>query len=199
MGHLLALSAVLLGMDVGAETAGVRARYSEITKLVTTGTAKEVRLYAPDDPASNEWAIVGPKASSRRSFEESDFRARVYIYQSRVVEVILETHSGSGDWTLEESYYFYPDCATAFYLASLLTFQGYDVERQRELPPGPYVVERRRYFDEKGREFRTLQKAFVQSTQAEIPARTLRLNIPEEAYRSCSALPFGKQLAKLLK
>src|SRR5258708_32851895 len=72
MGHLLALSAVLLGMDVGAETAGVRARYSEITKLVTTGTAKEVRLYAPDDPASNEWAIVGPKASSRRSLEGSD-------------------------------------------------------------------------------------------------------------------------------
>jgi hypothetical protein len=185
------LSLVFLLADVTAQ-AGVeeiRALYQEINALTQGNAGKQVSLYAASEQDRIEWRTV-VSGIEQGEFNKSDFRAQVYLHENKIVKARIETTSASGDWKLTEEYYFYKNGRTAFYFRSLLTFQGYDFEHDRDLPPGPYIVEERRYYDEAGKQIRHLENAFVQATKKEVPVKYIRTNLPVELYQNTKSLPF---------
>src|SRR6266704_2282744 len=157
---LVALTACFIVANALAGVEDVRALYQEINSLVRSNVARRVSVYATGQGEQLRWHVVAEHAAQEQS-NKSDYRAQVYLHEDRVVKAQLETNSQSGDWRFTEEYYFYKNGRTAFYFRSLVTFQGYDFEHDRELPAGPYVVEERRYYDESGKEIRHLHKAFV--------------------------------------
>jgi hypothetical protein len=184
-----ALTACLMVADVFAGVEDVRALYKQINSLVESKVARLVSTYATGQGERLQWRTVATRADQGQ-FEKSDYRAQVYLDQDRVIKAQLKTNSQSGDWTFTEDYYFYKNGRTAFYFRSLLTFQGYDVEHDKELPPGPYIVEVRHYYDESGKEIRRLEKAFIQATKKELPVKYVRADLPIEIYADVTLLPF---------
>ncbi len=176
----------------------IRALYKETNNLIQRKAVKEIYLY----PGSSGriWKRTNP-ATPGEDFKQSDFKAKAYLLNSRLLKIVLETKSQSGDWSVEEEYYFYPDGRTAFYFQRLVTFQGYDTDKDRELPPGPYIVEKRVYYDRQGKEEKSLSKAFVSSTKEPIAERYVRANLPISMYPDSKSLPFYSELqrAKQLK
>lgn len=189
------LALLLAGLTAEAGVTEVKTLYQEINALIERKATTEVALYADERRDGVEWRTVVGRAD-RDGFDQSYFRARVHLREARILKARLETTSPSGDWALTEDYYFRGNGRTAFYFQSLVTFQGYDYEHDRELPPGPYVVEERRYFDETGREIRHLQKAFVQQTGRELPVKYIRADLPVELFQDTRSLPFHRALSR---
>ena len=110
-----------------------------------------------------------------------------------IVKVIFIIESPGGDWVNISEYYFYKESMTAFKFETHKTFQGYDFDRNRELPSGPYVVETRRYYDKAGKEIRFIRKAFIESSKKEVPVKYIR-HIDFTIYKNISMLPFINHL-----
>jgi hypothetical protein len=181
---------LLAGVAALAGVAEIRTIYHEINTLVESKAAKRVSVYAAGVQGRVEWRTVTTRIE-QDEFDKSDWRAQVYLHENKVVKVQFDTTSQSGDWKLTEEYYFYKNGRTAFYLQTLLTFQGYDYEHDRELPPGPYVAEERVYFDEGGRKIRRLFKAFVQKTEERVDGSYLATGpMGREILPNIAALPF---------
>jgi hypothetical protein len=185
----LVLSLVIV--EASAGIAEVRALYQQINASLQTKPTRQVLLFAFGEPGKYQWRSVGEKGG-QEEFKKSDYRAQAYFQGDRLVKAVLETKSQSGDWKFTEEYYFYDSGKTAFYFRSLITFQGYDFDHDKELPAGPYAVEDRRYFDETGKPIRHLEKAFVQATKQEVPVKYIRANLPIEVYPDVRSLPFDR-------
>jgi len=183
---------VFLLADVAA-LAGVteiRTIYQEINSLIESKAAKLVSVYAADVAGGVGWRAVAG-AADQNAFDKSDWRAQVYLHERKIIKAQIESTSESGDWKLTEEYYFYKNDQTAFYFQTLLTFQGYDYEHDRELPPGPYVVEKRVYFDEDGKELRKLLRAFVRKSGKNIDGKYLATGpMRGEIFPKAAVLPF---------
>jgi len=183
----VSLVSLLAGYPALAGVADIRSMYQEINALVESKTAKPVSVFLQDGVG---WRLVTTRAE-QDEFDKNDFRARVYLHENKVVKAQLETTSQSGDWKLTDEYYFYKSGRTAFFFRTLLTFQGYDAEHDRELPPGPYVVEERVYFDDGGERLRRLIKAYVQKGGKSIDRKYLATGpMRGEIFPNVVALPF---------
>lgn len=185
----VSLAFLVVGFTAQAGTEDIRSLYREINVLIQNKAVKQVSVYASGEQDNIEWRVAAAGVE-QEEFNKSDFRAQVYLHDNKIVKAQIETTSASGDWKLTEEYYFYRNDQTAFYFKSLVTFQGYDYEHDRDLPPGPYVMEERRYYDKAGKQMRHLEKAFVQATNEEIPVKYVRGNLPVDLYRNNKSLPF---------
>lgn len=189
-----ALVAILVLPLAKAESSGVadiRALYARTNNLIERRVVVQISLDAVTTASGVSWQTKGKRG---RDESNGDLRANVYVLKGRIVKARVETSSQSGDWKLSEEYYFFENGQTAFYFKSLLTFQGYDYEHDRDLPPGPYVVEERIYYGESGREIKHLERAFVQQTKQELSVKYVRANLPTEFYPNAKALPFYKSV-----
>lgn len=192
------LSLLLAGFTTQAGVAEIKALYENVNELIGKKATRDVSLYAADRQDHLEWVAVSGRAD-QEEFDRSDFRARAYLRDARVLKARIETTSASGDWSLTEDYYFHGNGRTAFYFRSLVTFQGYDYEHDRPLPEGPYIVEERRYYDEAGRKIRRLEKAFIEKTRQDVPARYIRANLPAEFFPDVKSLPFHAALSRVIR
>jgi hypothetical protein len=195
--HVLILGSVLFLLFAGGTAhAGVdeiKLIYQTINTRIVDKRETPISLYVDDNQGKEEWQRVVTQAN-QVVFDRSDFRAQVYSHEGKTVKAQIETTSESGDWKLTEEYYFYSNGRVAFYFHSLVTFQAFDYEHDQELPEGPYVVEKRFYFNEKGEPIRHLEKAFLQRTKKEVPVKYIRAELPVELYRDVKSLPFYKQI-----
>jgi hypothetical protein len=169
----------------------VRALYKSTNKKIARGHTVEVQFAAtPDQYARNVWTMP----SSKKDFLESACRAVAYIEgKAAIIKVSVDVKSDSGDWSSHREYYFRRDGRTAFIYEKYSTFQAYDFVSQKELPEGPYTVEKRRYFDALGNQIRALDKAFVESTKQPVQARFVHV-VDLDSYRGVQNLPFYKKL-----
>lgn len=188
--------AVILFLACDIAQAGVdeiKVLYQKTNERIKKNIEKPLSLYANDKRGNIEWRRVLSRADSD-AFDKSDFRTHVYLHNGKVVKAEIETTSESGDWKLTEEYYFYTNEHVAFYFQSLVTYQAFDYEHDQELPEGPYVLEKRFYYNEGGKNIRSLEKAFVQQTQKDIPVKYVRAELPIKLYQDVKSLPFYKAI-----
>lgn len=181
---------ILASITLFAGVVEIRTRYHEVNALIESKAAKLISVYAIDAEKGVRWRAVAG-AVDQSAFDKSDWRANVYLREGKIIKARIESTSESGDWQLTEEYYFYKNGYTAFYFQTLVTFQGYDYEHDRELPPGPYVAEKRVYFDESGKEIKRLLKAFARKSGETIDGKYLATGpMQGEILREVATLPF---------
>ncbi len=163
----------------------IRGLYAEINKTIEEGSAKEVILHL----TSKGWKKFAK--AKIKSDEDLDLieSAKVYLMNGRPLKSIMTVASPSGDWESTSDYYFYENEKTAFIFESYLTYQGYNFDKEEDLPPGPYVIEKRVYFNEKGQEIKSITKSFIKSSKKEIPLKYLKKN-QFDIYTDVKSLPF---------
>lgn len=168
----------------------IRSLYVNINKLIREGKTQEFLFYL----TSSGWKKIEViKDLNSRNEVDLNEHAKVYIYQNKLIKAVIIISTPSGDWQNTAEYYFYENGKTAFIFESHLTFHGYNFEKDENLPPGPYVIEKRIYFSKDGKKIRSLVKSFVKSTKEEVPIKFLR-QIEFEIYPDIKSLPFRSLL-----
>lgn len=175
----------------------IRAVCHRINKTIEMNKAKEILFYTDGDGyVENKWNKV-KNVEERLLFDKSFFRAKVYLYSGKIVKSIIVIDSQVGDWTNIKEYYFYENGSIAFVFERHVTSQAHNTETGEELPQGPYILEKRTYFDEKGRKIKSIEKAVISSTNREIPVKFVRqIDLGDDLYLNSSLLPFSKMLEK---
>ena len=186
MSVLLCFYMVLAGRPVFADQVEkIRSLYTDVNKIIERGAAKETYFQL----GSKGWeksARTSAKSNSDSDLTES---AKVYMINRKLLKTTMLVTSPSGDWVSTSDYYFYENGKTAFIFESYLTYQGYDFDKGEDLPPGPYIIEKRLYFNENGQEVKSLTKSFIKSSKKEIPIKYLKKN-QFDIYSDTKSLPF---------
>lgn len=165
----------------------IKTLYHQTNITLAERKAQEMLIHTgPPDygPGSNEnkkekWYKIG-HSEDMKVFEGSDYKAKVYFQNNKVIKVIIVS-IGEG-WNDSVEYYFYPGGTTAFVFERLKTMQGYNTDKEEPLPPGPYIVEWRTYFDKTGKIIKELKKAFYESNNEDIPLKYVRTSIMNYGY-----------------
>lgn len=173
----------------------IRTLYYRINKLIKENKINEILFYTDGDGyIEGKWHKV-KNIREKHLFEKSFFRAKVYLYGVNTVKFVMIIDSQVGDWTNSKEYYFYDNGKTAFVFEKHVTSQAHNVETGEDLPPGPYILERRRYFNEVGEEIKLLEKAFISDSNKEIAVKFIRqIDFGVEIYKDVSSLPMSKML-----
>lgn len=176
------------------EITAIRVLYAAANRAIDEGKTQEVLLYTTKDGWQK---ATNPKISRFDNIDRESLFERAYVYtqQGRVIKTIMMTETPSGDWQNSREYFFYDNGKTAFIFEKHLTFLGYDYDTQKPLPKGPYVIEKRIYFDANGKEIRRLEKAFVSKSN-----RVVRIQYLQQAdidfYQDTASFPFHELLLK---
>ncbi|HAS54018.1 MAG TPA: hypothetical protein DCS42_07760 [Nitrospiraceae bacterium] len=172
----------------------IRDIYAAVNKTIEEKKAQVILFYTSDkgwkeakDPEQKEFKDIDEMDAFERNY--------VYLHDGRIIKVRMALETPSGDWMLVRDYYFYDNGRTAFVFDDLATFQGY-VPDHDEIE-GPYVVEKRVYFDAKGKQVKALKKAFVKATGQEISAEHVRqVGEDVEVLAEMRAFAFYRMLRK---
>ncbi len=174
----------------------VRALYQQTNKLIAAGIVHEILVhtgppsYGRSSPSAQViWRrVTNPR--ERKDFDESDYKARVYVLNGKVVKAVILIISEGWNDTIE--HYFYNDGNVAFVFERLSTLHGYDTEKHVSLPPGPYIVERRTYFENDGQIGLEKSTSFFESSKQPIPLSYVRTSVMMYGsyYLSSQSLPF---------
>jgi hypothetical protein len=169
----------------------VRALFAAVNEAERSGEGTS-RVHLVTDGAGyekKEWKRVPSAAATSQSL----IKAEVLRIDRRVRKAVIYLSSPSGDWANTTEYFFYEGGGTAFRFETHVTYRGYDFEHDRDLPPGPYVIEQRDYFATNGDVVRSLTKAFRKvSLEAIRLADLQRIETPR--YRAVKDLPFAALL-----
>lgn len=174
--------------DAANEVAAIRALYAAANKTIDESKTQEVLYYT----AKDGWKkAVNPKVSRFDDVDrESLFeKAYVYVQQGRVIKSVMVTVTPSGDWQNSREYYFYDNGKTAFVFEKHLTFLGYDYDTKKPLPNGPFIIEKRIYFDANGKEIRRLEKASASKSRQEVAIQYLK-QADLDLYKDIASFPF---------
>ena len=131
--------------------------------------------------------------SARASAEHGYFLATVYSLHDAPAKAVFRIGSPSGDWQNTTEYYFYSNGTTAFRFERHVTYLGSADDENNGAQSGPYVVEKRTYFDDQGSMVRDGVRAFVESTKRDISPKHVQ-QIDIESYARVSDLPFARQI-----
>jgi hypothetical protein len=165
----------------------IRDIYSSTNDIVNANKAKTLWFYT----AEKGWIRAKDEEETDVDEIHDIFEtAAVYYYDGRIIKTVITILTPSGDWVGHQEYYFYKDDNTAFIFEELRTFQGYNFDKYEDLPPGPYVIEKRIYFSKKNQIIRSLEKAFVLSSKKDVPIKYLR-QLDFDLYKSVQSLPFS--------
>lgn len=184
--HLLA-PPILAAATVN-ESKNIKSLYVQTNKIIEEGKIKKFFYYNTN---SNWRTAINPKTIGFKDVGEDSMleQAHVYLHQDRALKVTMLIDTPSGDWANKREYYFYDSGKIAFLFESHFTFLGHNFETQKPLPKGPYIIERRVYFDTSGKEIRRLEKAFVSKSKEAVPVHFLQ-QIDSEIYTDVNRLPF---------
>jgi hypothetical protein len=196
--------AILLALLCGAARASspsprsqaierIRRLYSEVNESIRLGRAKESVFFTDGTSYSERRWKEATSDAARATSERSHFLATVYSVRGAPAKAVFRIRSPSGDWQNTTEYYFYSNGATAFRFERHFTYLGLEGDEDKGAQSGPYVVERRRYFDYEGRIVRDVVRASVESTKREV-SPTIIQQIDTESYSRASDLPFAHQI-----
>jgi hypothetical protein len=170
------------GADAAVER--IRALYAEVNEAIAQGRAERTVYATFPRKAAPVWRRLGAKEQPPPVPDDASREvATVERLAGAVRKVTVQADTPSGDWTNTTEHYFRPDGTIAFRFERHATFLGPGD------PEGPYVVERRTYVDEAGRTVRTIVRAFVRASGAEVPLAQVQ-QIDVDAYRRVADLPF---------
>ncbi len=96
----LTMAIIVLLLVSGSAVAAIdeiKALYKETNDLIQRKAVKEIYLYP--DSSGRIWNKTSPTAPAE-DFKQSDFRAKAYLQDSRLLKAVLETKSQSGDWNV---------------------------------------------------------------------------------------------------
>ncbi len=183
---LLLNSAVVLADDVK----NIRNLYKNIDSLIKEDKSQKALVYLELLEATNGsvWKRVKDSVS-KQQFNKSTIKNEVFIYNKKIIKIRQITESKSGDWEDNRELYFRENGRVAFVFQKLITFQAYDPTQEKSFPPGPYILEKRAYYDQNGDEIKLFVRAYVSSTKKDIPVQSVhQINLKE--YKSIQELPF---------
>lgn len=194
-GFLGCLILLLLTLNVSAGNSDsieyIRKIYSDTNDIIKSRKVKEVSYYLSD----KGWEVRTKEGDSgNNDAVDLQEEAKSYQYGNSVIKAVLNTASPSGDWRSTVEYYFYDNARTAFIFQTFETFSGYNVDEDKELPEGPYIIENRIYLNKEGRVIKQLKKAFIASSKKDIPIKYLRQVDLDIVYKGVADLPFGSLL-----
>lgn len=152
--------------------AEIRKLHTQTNKVVDEHLARHSVYYLSSEGWKKASIGVGNLHSdidTKAPIEKYD----VFIHDRHVVKATFNIETSSGDWSNRKEYYYYPNGKTAFVLEQHLTFNGYDFEKQLTLPNGPFLIEMRYYFDEKGTLIKQLKSAFTVRRKKKVDERFL--------------------------
>jgi hypothetical protein len=176
-----------LSASTADEIEDIKSLYAQTNKEINEGNSKETLFYN----AKTGWKMASsPKATKFSDIPEDSMleQIRVYSHQKHVIKATVFIDTPSGDWANKREYYFYGTGKTAFLFETHFTFLGSDYETQKPLPKGPYIIERRIYFNSNGHEIRRLEKAFTSKTKQPVPVRFLH-QIDPVIYTDVNRIP----------
>jgi len=188
---LLFMSPVL-SASTADEIENIKSLYTQTNKAIYEGNSKETLFYN----AKTGWKMASSSKATKFSDVAEDSmleQIRVYIHQKHVIKATVFIDTPSGDWANKREYYFYGSGKTAFLFETHFTFLGSNYETQKPLPQGPYIIERRIYFDVAGKEIRKVEKAFTSKAKQPVPVRFLQ-QVDPVIYTDVNHLPITSLL-----
>ncbi len=177
------------GLSFADEIEKIKSLYADINKIIDSGATKEMLL----ELTSKGWEKSGKISTKLEGDLDLMENAKAYLMNGRLLKSIIIRASPSGDWESISDYYFYENGKTAFIFESYLTYQGFDFDKGEDLSPGPYIIEKRIYLNDKGQEIKILKKSFIKSSKKEVQVKYLKKN-EFDIYADAKSLPFYKLL-----
>ena len=169
------------------EIENIKSLYAQTNKAIEEGETKQLFYYNTSGgwKTTTDLKTIGFKdVGDDRLLEQ----AHIFLHHDHVLKALMYIDTPSGDWANKREYYFFDSGKTAFLFETHFTFLGHDFETQKPLPKGPYIVERRIYFDSNGKEIRRLEKAFTSKSKKSVPVRFLQ-QIDSVYYADVNHLP----------
>lgn len=171
------------------EVKNIRALYSRATDLVEAGKTQAVALRSEagaDGYEVKRWHL----ADDKQPYEPGAYEAIVFVLDRKAVKTRVVVESLSGDWADVVEYYYYPTGGLAFVFEGNTTYNGYVLEgREKKAPSGPFVVEKRTYLSESGKQIRALRKAYLRESGRAVPLSQVQ-DVNFAGYGSVCSLPF---------
>lgn len=176
------------------EIKNIKNLYQNINRSIKEQKSQKILVYLEllEQAKDGIWKRV-KNSDSRQQFSKSIIKNELFIQNKKIIKIVQKTESKSGDWEDIHEFYFYENGKTAFIFQKLITFQAYDPTQEKSFSQGPYVLEKRQYFNLKGEEIKLLLQAYASSTKKEIPVKSVH-QIDLEEYKSIQELPFLKLL-----
>ncbi len=171
--------------------------YAKANKIIKSNNIKLLKLYneSVDIDNTTQWKIV-TNGSTINKYNKSNATAIVFINNNTIIKSSININSESGDWKYYVEYIFYNNGCTAFILEKLITYQAFDTDNGINLPKGPYVIEKRYYINEKGKNIKTISKAYNQNNNKAVNEKYIK-QIDISLYKSITKLPYYKVLQGL--
>lgn len=166
--------------------------YAKVNDIIKSNNVERLSLYneAADIDNNTQWETV-IDARSRDIYNISIATAMVFIYNNKIIKTTMNIRSDSGDWKYYVEYVFHNNGNTAFIFEKLITYQGFDYDSGVSLPKGPYILEKRYYFNENGRNIQTISKAYNQNNNKPVNINYIK-QFDVSLYKSISKLPYYK-------
>ncbi len=173
----------------------IRKLYADVNEAIRADRARQSVFYTDGEGyAARQWKRVTTK-EEREAANRSHFVATVHFLEGAVAKVTFRIGSPSGDWENTTEYYFYPDGRAAFRFESHFTHLGPDADVNGHPASGPYLIEKRRYFDPQAHVVYDLDRAIVVSTGRQVALSEVQ-HADVDTYASVSELPFCRQLRR---
>lgn len=189
MGKKLFLFVVLLlisSITFADEIKDSKILYENINRITQEKKSNKILCYV-EDVKNNVWKRV-KDADSKQKFNQSLIKNEVFIHNKKVIKIVEIIESKSGDWENLREFYFRKNGKVAFVFQKIVTFQAYDYIHQETLPPGPYILEKRKYYDLNGKEIKALLKAYISTTKNQISPDFVH-EIDLDEYKSIQEFP----------
>jgi hypothetical protein len=139
----------------------------------------------------NKWTIVKDD-KDKLNYDKSLFKAAVYLKKNKIVCAIIYVTAKNSKWTNRRDYYFYDNNQTAHIAEDHSTRQLISAADIDKYGKGPYMLEKRIYFLEDGRQVKDFKIAYVVDGKKMAPVAKI-LQIKElEYFRNSDSLPFAK-------
>lgn len=171
----------------------IRQLYQTVNSNIENGKANMIYYFTDDDGYSvNTWEVA--KSVSERSYSKAPIKAVTYYINKDIIKAVFFFKSLVGDWDYTSEHYF-KSGNVLFIFEKTVTFQGYD-EKDDKLS-GPFIFEKRRYYNKKGKEIRYLEKTFHYKTKKEVNPNHVRA-MEFKLYRKSNDLPFVDILHEMM-
>lgn len=171
------------------EIAGIRELYSHVSGLVEARKPQLIELHSEagaDGYDVKRWHLAGEK----QPYEHGAFEVMVFVLDREVIKTRIVVDSLSGDWADVVEYYYYRTGRPAFVFEGNTTYNGYVLEGgEKKAPSGPFVVEKRTYLSESGKQIRVLRKAYLRDSGKAVPLAQVQ-DVTFAVYGSVCSLPF---------
>lgn len=174
----------------------IKALYAETNELIKNNKTDQFLLYATsDDYSVKKWNKLPSSNEKDLVKQKSTYKAWVYLFSGKIIKVTMFIDSLSGDWEHTTEHYFYSNGKIAFIFDKHFTFLANLTNEKGEDIKGPFIVEKRVYYNHFGKQIKSLEKAFILATGKEVLVDAVQ-QIEPDFYYDVKSLPFVKLITQ---